>query len=498
MSPPSKRGGQLHAASCLVAVLLLAGCVGADQRAVTMRTPAPDALAHALASAAASAPSGSAWPTARWIDTFGDPQLSALVDEACANSPDLDVARARVAAAQAQLDAFGSVNGLAGTATASVMKARAPQVDGVANVNVAGTTVPIELFSDPWVSPASVIGAARYDLDLWGRNRAVGRTLLSERAAAEVDAQQVRLALVAALVMLYSQLDYSYAKRDLLEHKVLDSNGRNAILGERARRGLDNGYDTQAARAAHATLQVQLQQTDDAITQLRLQIGVLTGRGPEHGLALSRPKMLDPAGQSLPSTLPLDLLGRRPDIVAARLRVAAAGGRIDAARAQFYPNINLFAATGLSALNVNTLFSRSSIVLAAGPALSLPVFERPRLRAQLRAEEASADTMVALYNKTLDDALGEVARSIATLNSAEALIDRQEQVVAARTGMTKIADERHRRGLLPRAEQLAAQSALVDEQLRLATLRAERRDAWIALVRALGGGFEINTHDTHA
>lgn len=488
----------MHAAFCMVAVLLLVGCVGADRRAVTMRTPAPDALAHTLASAAAPAPAGTAWPTTHWIDTFGDPQLSALVDEACANSPDLDVARARVAAAQAQLDTFGSVSGLAGTATASVMKARAPQVDGVANVNVAGTTVPIELFSDPWVSPASVIGAARYDLDLWGRNRAVSRTLLSERAAAEVDAQQARLALVAALVTLYSQLDYTYAKRDLLAHKALDADGRNAILGERAQRGLDNGYDAQAARAAHAALQAQLQQTDDAITQLRLQIGVLTGRGPERGLALTRPNMADPAGQTLPPTLPLDLLGRRPDIVAARLRVAAAGGRIDAARAQFYPNINLFAATGLSTLNVSTLFSRSSIVLAAGPALSLPVFERPRLHAQLRAEEASADTMVALYNKTLDEALGEVARSIAALNSADALIGHQEQVVTARTSMVKIADERHRRGLLPRAEQLAAQGALVDERLRLATLRAQRRDAWIALVRALGGGFDINKHDTHA
>ncbi|WP_439894003.1 efflux transporter outer membrane subunit (plasmid) [Ralstonia sp. 25C] len=490
----------LAAVFAVLAVVALAGCVGPDQRAVSMRTPAPDALAHTLASAEPGPPGNTVWPTAHWVDVFADPQLSALVDEACANSPDLDVARARMAAAQAQLDAFGSVSGLAGTATASVMKARAPQVDGVANVNVAGTNFPIELFSEPWASPSSVIGAARYDLDLWGHNRAIGRALLSDRAAAAVDAQQARLALVSALVTLYSQFDYAFARRDLLEHKVRDAGRRHAISGERARRGLDNGYDAEATRAADAALQAQLQHADDAITQLRLQMGVLAGSGPERGLALARPKMAEPAGATLPPTLPLDLLGRRPDIVAARLRVDAAGGRIDAARAQFYPNINLLAVTGFSSLNVNTLFSRSSITLAAGPALSLPLFERPRLQAQLRAEEANADTMVALYNKTLDEALGEVARSILALNSAEGLARRQAQVVAARERMAQIADERHRRGLLTRAEQLAAQAALLDEQLRMAALQAQRRDAWIALIRALGGGFDINVNgrNTHA
>jgi NodT family efflux transporter outer membrane factor (OMF) lipoprotein len=321
---------------------------------------------------------------------------------------------------------------------------------------------------------------------------------VSERDAARVDAHQARLALVTTLVTLYSQLDYDYATRDLLQQKERDDDELDAILRTRAGRGLDNGYDAENARIRQAALRAQLQQAGDAITQAQLQIGVLTGRGPERGLALSRPSMADSGLSALPANLPLELLGRRPDIVAARLRVQAATGRIAAAHAQFYPNINLFAAAGLSTLSVGTLLSGSSVLFAAGPAVSLPIFERPSLRAQLRGDEANADAMIALYNKTLDEALGEVAKSITTLHGVDALIAQQEQIVAARTRILRIAAERHRRGLMRQADLLAACTALLDEELQLVSLRARRRDAHITLIRALGGGFDLKENDVHA
>ena len=114
------------------------------------------------------------------------------------------------------------------------------------------------------------------------------------------------------------------------------------------------------------------------------------------------------------------------------------------------------------------------------------------MRSQLHGDYAQADETIALYNKTLDGALAEVARSIATMRNLTALIDEQQQIVAAREQMLAVATERQRRGLIPQAEVLAQRDMKLDEQLRLLELNAQRRDADIALTRALGGGFEAN------
>ena len=131
----------------------------------------------------------------------------------------------------------------------------------------------------------------------------------------------------------------------------------------------------------------------------------------------------------MPAQLPVDLLGRRPDIVAARLRAEAALANIDATRAQFYPDVNLVAFAGLTALTPAALFSRAALTGSVGPAISLPVFDRTRLRAQLGGDYANVDAAVSLYNKTVDEALGEVARQLTSLRTVERLANEQSRAV---------------------------------------------------------------------
>lgn len=451
-----------------------------------MHSPGPEALAQTTKDA------GGVWPEAQWFASFHDQQLDALVAEACSGNPDIQVAGARIAEAQSQLDRFASGTGLTGGATAAAYKARMPAIDGAANVNVAGTTVPINLFSDPWVSPGSVIVGANYELDLWGKNRALTQALVSARDAARIDAQQARLTITTSLVTLYGRLAYEYARRDLIQAKRHEAGQLDVIRRTREARGIDNTYSAQQEQIEQAALRMQLQTIDDSITQTQLQIGALTGAGPERGLSLQRPTLADTDALSVPANLPLELLGRRPDIVAARLRVQAATAKIAATRASFYPNINLSAGGGLSSLSLGSLFSSASAFFALGPAVSLPIFERGQLRSQLHGDYAQADETIALYNKTLDDALAEVARSIATMRNLTVLIDAQEQIVAAREQMLAVATERQRRGLIPQADVLVQRDMKLDEQLRLLELHAQRRDAGVALIRALGGGFEAN------
>ena len=134
-----------------------------------------------------------AWPAPDWVKRYRDPQLDELTAEALQNNPDLQIAKARVGAAQAQLEQFASLTGLTGTAGATVSKARLPQPDDVANVSVGGQQIPVQLFNDPVVSPAALFAGLSYQLDLWGKNAALTGSLLSTRDAARVDAEQARL-----------------------------------------------------------------------------------------------------------------------------------------------------------------------------------------------------------------------------------------------------------------------------------------------------------------
>lgn len=471
----------------LLAASALTGCVSdAGLHAnVEPHKPSADALAQTIGQGA-----NGAWPAPDWVKRYRDPQLDGLVAEALQNNPDLQMAKARVGAAQAQLEQFASLTGLTGTAAATVSKTRLPQPDNVANVEVGGQHIPVQLFNDPTVSPAALFAGLSYQLDLWGKNAALTRGLLSTRDAARIDAEQARLTLTVALVTLYCELDRAFAMQDILRQKQQAADMVDAVLRERGARGLDNAYDAADATLKRSRLASQLALNGERITLTELQLGVLTGRGAERGLSIRRPQLAATADTPMPAQLPVDLLGRRPDIVAARLRAEAALANIDATRAQFYPDVNLVAFAGLTALTPAALFSRAAMTGSIGPAISLPVFDRARLRAQLGGDFASADAAVSLYNKTVDEALGEVARQLTSLRTVDTLADEQTRAVAAATRIVAIAEERHRRGIGMQKDVTLADLSLLDERAQQVDLKGRRRMLQVALVGALGGGFD--------
>ncbi|WP_448166299.1 efflux transporter outer membrane subunit [Burkholderia ambifaria] len=483
------RGGQggwtMLAAAALLA---LGGCVPSGfLPSLSLRAPAGDALAHTAGPGV-----DGAWPAPDWVKQLQDPQLDELVAEASRNNPDLQVAQARLRIAQAQLQQFDSLTGLTGTAGATVSRARMPKPRDVADVSVGGYRVPVEIFGDPVVSPSSVFVGLNYQLDLWGKNRAATKSLMSLRDAAGVEAEQVRLTLAVAIVTVYCQLDQAYAVRDLLQQKLKISQRVTAVLRERTARGLDNAYDASDASIKRSRLLEQMALNDEQIKLAQLQLGVLSGRGPERGLSLQRPRVGAFPGGALPARLPADLLGRRPDIVAARLRVEAAFANADSTRAQFYPDVNLVALGGVFALTPASLFSRDAIGGSVGPAISLPVFDRGRLKAKLGADVAQADVAIGLYNKTVDDALGQVAQIVTSLQTAQTLVAQQQDAVAAAQKIVQIAADRHRRGVLMQKDVDVADLTLIDERAQLIALLGRQRTLRVGLVGALGGGFDAS------
>src|SRR5262249_53979530 len=144
------------------------------------------------------------------------------------------------------------------------------------------------------------------------------------------------------------------------------------------------------------------------------RIAALVGAGPDRGLVIVRPIVDLSQSFGLPAQVSTELLGRRPDVIAAQLRADGARKRIDQARAAFYPSVNLSGFLGLLALGVGNLGSNGSSIGSAGPAVSLPIFDGGRLRGQLNTAEAEHAEAVASYDSTVVQALQEVADATAS------------------------------------------------------------------------------------
>ncbi|HDV6326019.1 TPA: TolC family protein, partial [Burkholderia cenocepacia] len=172
------------------------------------------------------------------------------------------------------------------------------------------------------------------------------------------------------------------------------------------------------------------------------------------------------------------------------LRVEAAFANADSTRAQFYPDVNLVALGGVFALTPASLFSRDSLAGSVGPAISLPIFDRGRLKAKLGADVAQADVAIGLYNKTVDDALGQVAQLVTSLQTSQTLVAQQQDAVAAAQKIVQIAADRHRRGVLMQKDVDVADLTLIDERAQMIALLGKQRTLRVGLIGALGGGFD--------
>jgi NodT family efflux transporter outer membrane factor (OMF) lipoprotein len=186
----------------------------------------------------------------------------------------------------------------------------------------------------------------------------------------------------------------------------------------------------------------------------------------------------------------LSLLGRRPDIAAARWRVEAAQGEIDSAKAQFYPNVNLVAFAGFSSLGLSNLLLSGSRIAGIGPAVRLPVFEGGALRAQLKGKTALYDGAVASYDQTLTEALHETADQVQSLRAADAQHADLELASKAAAQTLALAQQRQRVGTGNLLQVLAAESGWLQQRKLELDSRARLADLRVSLIKALGGGFD--------
>ena len=460
----------------LTAITALAGCASTGALHSTA-TPADPASLHAGRTLAGVQLDAAAWPRHDWWKAVGDPQLDKLVDEALSDNPDMALVDARVRAALAA----------AGAADA----AHKPTLNGGAAV--AGARVP------PLLPPLASghFGIIKYgylsfkwDLDLWGGKRAAWQAAVGNARAAEVDAQAARLKLSADVVQAYFDLAGAYAQRDLAQAELQRAEDFLKLTRKRVASGIDSRFSLARIQGETASDRAHLEAADNAVQTSGLVLATLLGAGPDRALSIERPALPAIPALALPSDLPADLLGRRPDVVAARWRVEAAGHDIKAAKAKFLPNIGISSLAGLIAPSALDLFSLTNRFYTVSPALSLPIFEGGALRANLAGKDAARDIAVAQYNQTLVHAINQVATQADDLRSLAAQVQDAGSARDSAADAYRLAMQRYRAGVGNYLEALSVRQELIAAEQQLAALQTRRSSAWATLNEALGGGFQ--------
>jgi NodT family efflux transporter outer membrane factor (OMF) lipoprotein len=428
--------------------------------------------------AALRARADAAWPAEAWWQAYGDPQLDSLVAQAIAGNPGLRSARARVEQA----------TGLAAVARAGTL----PRVDGASSLTRTYQThaafpVDIPEAYTYWENTALV--KISYDLDLWGKDSAAREGALDSLHAAEVEARAAQLALASAVTQAYVQLAAQYLLRDVAEanlkrqQKVLD------IARRRYKAGLGTQLEITQASTVLPESEAQVERIDESAGLLRNQLAALLGKGPGDGERIARPALKLEQGIALPANLPAGLLGHRPDIVAQRWRVEAAGKQITVAKAGFYPDVNLVAAGGVASFGFTRMFTGDNATGEFGPAISLPIFEGGRLRGNLRAQSAAYDVAVESYNSAVVNAFHEVADQVTSLRSLDRQLERTDAALASAQTAENQAEQGFRAGLTDYLSVLNTQAELLVQQRNRAQIVARQLEAHAALMKALGGGY---------
>jgi len=304
-----------------------------------------------------------------------------------------------------------------------------------------------------------------------------------------VDAYAVRLMLASSIARAYAQLGRSFEQIELAQAILVQRQAIFDLIRQRVTAGLDSEVELKQAEGSIPAARQSIAQVEEEIALGRNLLAALLGQGPDRGLAIARPQMQEQS-IALPSVLPADLLGRRPDVVAQRWRVESARRDIEAAKGQFYPNVNLTALIGVQSIILSKVLSSSSEVPAFGPALRLPLFDGGRLRGNLAAKDADYDLALEQYKQTLIDALREVVDQLASLRSVDAQRVQLDSALATAHQAYELALERYRAGIGSYLQVLAAEAPLLEQQSLQANLRARELELSINLMRALGGGFE--------
>ncbi|XAH24212.1 efflux transporter outer membrane subunit [Xylophilus sp. GW821-FHT01B05] len=442
----------------LLAAALLAGCATTQAPYAAPQASVPTQWSHGSSDARAV--------TGAWWTAFGDPALDQLVQAALAANNDLAAASIRVRRAQLQ----------AGLADANLR----PQLSGSVNSSAArsldggGTTR----------AGSSTLGAS-YEVDLWNRLGAQRDAARWEAQATVQDRESTAQALVGTTATLYWQLGYLRERITAAEASVAYAERTQALVQAQYRAGavssLEVAETTQTVASQRAALSQLQQQQVEAANALAL---LFDGQQPD--AAAKAPQQLPRS--ALPSVaegLPAELLGRRPDLRAAELRLHESYATIDATRASYYPALTLTGALGGSSSALFNVLQNPLATLGAG--LSLPFLQRTQMDLNIKVSQTQYEEAVVNFRQTLYQALADVDNALSARSRYAEQATQLEQSLAAAQKAERLYETRYRLGAVPLRTWLDAQQTRRSAETALAENRYNQLVNHATLSKALGG-----------
>lgn len=303
-----------------------------------------------------------------------------------------------------------------------------------------------------------------------------------------MEVHQVKLALETAVVRSYVQLQMQFTLRDIAQEHLDQVMQRILIARHSLAAGIGTAMEVSEMETPLPLARAHIEGIDAHIHILKNQLAALTGSGPGFGDSITKPVLVLNAPIGLPDTLPANLIGRRPDVLAYRWRVEAATKNISGAKAEFYPNINLLAFIGFQALSFSNLLSSAANIAGVGPAISLPIFDGGRRRSNLAGKTASYDVAVDNYNSIVVSALQDVSDQLVILQSNKQQLDEAGQALQNANKTYLMAQKSYHAGLSNYQHVLDLHQVVLQQQETIASLQAIKLDAYAGLMRALGGG----------
>jgi NodT family efflux transporter outer membrane factor (OMF) lipoprotein len=412
-----------------------------------------------------------------WVE-YQDPQLDRLVSDALAGNPTLEQTLARLRLAQATVDA----------ARAALW----PQVSYDADLSrerLSGKDVIPPPYAGTKVWRGSEELNFSWELDFWGRQSSLLRQARSEASATALDAAAARLAIIGAVVRTYFELERSHELFEVAEREERQRQEILDITRHRFKAGLDTSVELRQAQGAVPAARVARLTVQAEINRDVHLLAALAGHGSEQYAQIQRPTLHADTTMSMPSALPVDLLARRPDILASRRHIASAQAGLEATRADFYPNIDLVAFAGTQAIGLDNLFHSPAAAFGVGPALHLPVFDAGRLKAKYRANTAAIDIALTAYNQTVLTAVQETADQLSNIASLDVSVVEQQASLDDAEEAFRLATERYNAGLTTYLTVLATETQVLAARRERIDLAWARASARVTLLLDVGGDF---------
>ena len=420
------------------------------------------------------------WPSREWWTLFEDPQLGQFIQMAIKGNPDFSSAIARTEIAKAEADELSSYlkPELKGDFSRSWRHLSSHGLERSLSPSVPASLKPSSLSLD-----------FEYEIDLFGKYRNQFRAAKG-RALAEA-AQQEATFLMLTTLLAESYIEYA-AHLKLIEHATEIEKLRllnDQLVSLQVAHGVRDQFDLIQSKALYLESQESVITLHREKEKLLSRLKILMGLGPEAALKILPPTLSFKRTFPFPQSLPLNLLARRPDLMAHIELVKAAASKIKMAKADFYPNINLAASFGVESLKWHQLFSPLSFASAITPALSLPLFKGGKLRSALDKEYARYDEAVSAYNARLLQAVKEVKDQISHFVSANETRSLLEALYQQREESYGLMEERCKQGI---SNQLTLLDAKIEQLAqKMEAIRADHAYylASLHLIKALGGGY---------